>query len=254
MKIETLRDRIAKAKEKIEKKQNTIVKKTAQIEKKYNALRKLGVEDPETKSKMDFRELANTEREKFDDIYWTYCEIEYLQADIVRGEKEIDATKETLVKYEAQLTGEIAKEETLLTEIPEIFNRLRDDLVAEWDRWDLERRDQLADEYNRLGYTEFFKKGHTRADYEFRFKTTTQIHNANVQDAKALILDLYYRVKGITGEVTDWAGISTEIGTHGFAVLNGIVVGKEGRAKVESIYAGGYNIQRLHIRVLVHSI
>lgn len=249
MKIETLRDRIQKAKAKIEKKQNTIVKKTAQIEKKYDALRKLGVEDPQSKSKMDFRGSAN-----FDDIYWTYCDIEYLQADIVRGEKEIAATKETLVKYEAQLTGEIAKEATLLTEIPEIFNRLRDDLVAEWDRWDLERRADIKKAYRELGYKEFVKKGYTRADYEFMYKTEAQIHEANVQDAKALILDLYYRVKGITGEVTDWAGIDTEIGTHGFAVLNGIVIGKEGRAKVESIYAGGYNIQRLHVRVLVHSI
>lgn len=245
MKIETLKDRIEKAKAKIEKKSGTIVKKTAQIEKKVALLKAEGIADPLTADRWEHRTT---------DAYWTLCDIDHLQEDIERLEKEIVAAQETLAKYEAQLTGEIAKEETLLNEIPEIFNRLRDELVAEWDRWDCERRDQLAEEYNKLGYTEFFKKGHTRADYEFRFKTTTQIHAENVRDAKALILDLYYRVKGITGEVTDWAGIETEVGTHGFTVLNGIVIGKEGRAKVESIYAGGYNIQRLHVRVLVHSI
>lgn len=249
MKIETLRDRIEKAKAKIEKKQGTIVKKTAQIEKKYVALEKLGVEDPRTKNKTDFRGSAN-----FDDIYWTYCDIEHLQADIIRGGKEIEETEQTLAKYEAQLTGEIAKEEILLNEIPEIFNSLRDELVAEWDRWDLERRADVKKAYRELGYKEFIKKGYTRADYEFMYKTEAKIHEENVQDAKILILDLYYRVKDITGEVTDWAGIETEVGTHGFTVLNGIVIGKEGRAKVESIYAGGYNIQRLHVRVLVHSI
>ena len=232
MKIETLRDRIKKAEAKIEKKENTIVKKTAQIEKKKIAL----------ENETDVYERRGIE-----------SDIEWLEDDLKRLEKEIAATRETLAKYEAQLTGEIAKEEILLNEIPEIFNTLRDGLVAEWDSWDLERREELKKQYRELGYNEFFKRN-TLAGYNLMYKTDAQIHDSNVQDAKLLILDLYYRVKGITGEVTDWAGIDTEIGTHGFTVLNGIVIGKEGRANVESIYAGGYNIQRLHVRVLVHSI
>ena len=67
-----------------------------------------------------------------------------------------------------------------------------------------------------------------------------------------LIINLYYRVRNITGEIVDWSGISAEVGTQGFPVLTGYVIGKEGRAFVETILAGGYNIQRLHIRVLVH--
>lgn len=62
---------------------------------------------------------------------------------------------------------------------------------------------------------------------------------------------MYYRVKKFTGEITDWSGVHACQGTWGMTVLNGYVVGKEGRAFVESILAGGYNIQRLHIRVLV---
>lgn len=254
MKIETLRDRIEKAKAKIEKKSGTIVKKTAFIEKKYAALRKLGVEDPENKTKEDFRHLSETDEKRWSDIAWTYYDINYLNEDIARLEKEIEEIKNSLAKYEAQLTGEIAKEEILLKEIPEIFNRLQDELVATWDKWDIRRRDRVKKAYRELGYKAMIAEGFTRADYEFMYKTDAQIHDANVQDAKILILDLYHRVKNVTGEVTDWAGIGTEIGTHGFTVLNGIVIGKEGRAKVESIYAGGYNIQRLHVRVLVHSI
>ena len=244
MKIETLRDRIEKAKAKIEKKSGTIVKRNAQIEKKVALLKAEGIADPLTADPWDHRTT---------DAYWTLCDIRDHLESIERLEKEIAATKETLAKYEAQLTGEIAKEEILLKEIPEIFNSLRDELVAEWDRWDLTRREDLKKQYRELGYKGFFERN-TRAGYELMYKTEEQIHAANVQDAKILILDLYYRVKGITGEVTDWASIETEIGTHGFTVLNGIVIGKEGRAKVESIYAGGYNIQRLHVRVLVHSI
>mgnify|MGYP002521383299 CR=1 FL=1 len=249
MKITTLKERIEKANEKVAKKENTIVKKTAQIEKKYKALEKIGVEDPANKNVEDFRGSEN-----WQDIYWIYCDIKSLQADIIRGGKEIDATKKTIEKYEAQLAGEIEKESLFLNEIPEVFKSLQEELVTSWDVWDKERRERLRKVFNELGSIEFFKRGYTGADYDFRYKTDDQIHDANVKDAKSLILDLYYRVKDITGEVTDWSGIHATQGTGGFTVLNGIVIGKEGRAEVESILAGGYNIQRLHVRVLVKSL
>lgn len=249
MKITTLKERIEKSNQKIEKKQNTIVKKTAQIEKKYQALEKLGVTDPKDHDREEFRGSEN-----WNDIYWIYCDIDSLKDDIKRGGKEIEATKKTLEKYEAQLAGEIKKENIFLTEIPEIFNNLVDELVETWNAWDKARRENTRKAYEKYGYKEFFKKGYTYTDYEFMYIDDEKIHNDNERDAKALILDLYYRVKDITGEVTDWGGIHPTRGTHGFTVLNGIVIGKEGRAKVESILAGGYNIQRLHVRVLVHEI
>ena len=249
MKITTLKERIEKAKEKVSKKENTIVKKTAQIEKKYKALEKIGVDDPANKDVEDFRGSEN-----WHDIYWLYCDIKHLQEDIIRGGKEIDATKKTIEKYEAQLAGEIEKESLFLKEIPEIFKSLQEELVTHWDDHDKKRRERLQKVFRELGAREAFAKGYTGADYDFRNKTDDQIHDANVRDAKALILDLYYRVKDITGEVTDWSGIHATQGNGGFTVLNGIVIGKEGRAEVESILAGGYNIQRLHVRVLVKSL
>ncbi len=248
MKITTLKERIEKATQKIEKKQNTIVKKTAQIEKKYQVLKKFGVEDPENHDREEFRDTEN-----WHDIFWAYADIGHLKEDIVRGGKEIEATKETLKKYEAQLAGEIKKESIFLTEIPEIFKSLIDELVETWDLWDIMRRDRLTKTYKELGYREFMKN-YSYADYEFMSIDDEKIHGDNERDAKALVLDLYYRVKDVTGEVTDWTGINATQGTHGFTVLNGIVIGKEGRVRVESILAGGYNIQRLHVRVLVHEI
>lgn len=249
MKITTLKERIEKAKEKVAKKENTIVKKTALIEKKYKTLEKIGVENPANMNVDDFRGTEN-----WNDIYWTYCDIKHLHEDIRRGGKEIDATKKTIEKYEAQLSGEIEKESLFLKEIPEVFKSLQEELVTKWDAWDKERRERLRKVFNELGSREAFNRGYTGADYDFRYKTDEQIHDANVRDAKAIILDLYYRVKDITGEVTDWSGIRATQGNGGFTVLNGIVIGKEGRAEVESILAGGYNIQRLHVRVLVKSL
>ena len=87
--------------------------------------------------------------------------------------------------------------------------------------------------------------------WEYRFATDEEIHNGNVKSARAFVLDLLNRTKEITGEIVSWSDVHLTVGTNGYPVLNGYVEGKEGRAVVESIYAGGYNIQRLHVRVLV---
>ena len=36
--------------------------------------------------------------------------------------------------------------------------------------------------------------------------------------------------------------------------INGIIVGTEGKAKIQTIGAGGYNIQCFHFRTLIHEI
>lgn len=248
MKITTLKERITKAQEKVERKQNTITKKTAQIEKKSAALTKKYGIDPETFDKYN-REGFN--EEDGHDIYWTMCDIDSLKEDIKRGTKEIEATLKTIEKYEAQLAGEIEREAILIRDIPESMKQMQTELVEKWDAWDIERRNRLVETYKEQGYKEFMKY-HTVADYNFRYLTDEQIHNSNVRDAKTLIIDLYNRVKDITGEITSWKGIRAEQGTWGMTVLNGYVEGKEGRAYVESILAGGWNIQRLHVRVLVY--
>jgi hypothetical protein len=58
------------------------------------------------------------------------------------------------------------------------------------------------------------------------------------------------RVKNITGIVKDASNLC--IGDNG--EINGIVIGELGKAKVETISAGGYNIQCWHFRVLVHKL
>lgn len=63
-------------------------------------------------------------------------------------------------------------------------------------------------------------------------------------------IDLYTRCSAVVGVITDARGL--RIGSN--KSINGIIVGERGKAKVETIYAGGYNIQCLHYRVLVNEI
>lgn len=250
MRIETLNERIKNAESKIEKKRNTISKKAAAIEKKRNQVSKTYGIDPDTYDKYKWQEFG---QEKGWNLYWTLCEIDSLVDDIKRLTDEIAETEISLEKYRGQLAGEIAKDEIFIKEIPESMRRMQMELVERWDAYDIERRNTILQDYREMGYKAFCKK-HNAADRDFMYKTNEQIHKANEDDAKAMILDLYNRIKDITGEITDWSGVEAAIGTWGMTVLNGVVIGKEGRAVVESIFAGGYNIQRLHVRVLVKSI
>lgn len=230
MRIETLRERIENAKVKIEKKQNTIIKKEATIVKKQNLIAK-------TTDEQDRR--------------WLGFDIKHLNEDIERLTKEITETQASLEKYEAQMVGEMENEKKL-TEIPENLKRMQTELVERWDEYDLRYKERVREDHRTMSYEDFRKKYRGIDTYSIMYRTTEQIHNSNMQDAKVLILNLIKRVRSITGEITDWDGVRAEVGTWGMTVLNGFVIGKEGRAEVESILAGGYNIQRLHVRVLVH--
>ena len=229
MKISTLKERIEMGNQKITRKQNTIVKKTALFEKKKVLLAK-----------------AQDENER----YWITCDINHLEEDIMRLGREIKETENTLDKYQKQLAGEIERESLLVHEVPETLKTLQTELVTEWDEYDKNRRDRIIKDYHEMPYHCFCVK-YRGKDTQIRYKTVDEIHNENVRDAEAIILNLVNRVKDITGEITNWGHLYLEPDNHGFSILNGRVEGKEGIAYVESIGAGGYNIQRYHIRVLV---
>ena len=264
MKLTTLQDRITKAQETIAKKENTISKKLAQIEKKLTQVEKAGynltamrniLENMDCEQYRKYGVLESAIRESVDirsmerELSWTVYDISHLADDIRRNKLEIIEKMESLKKYQAQLAGELERESIYLKEIPDCVKEMKNELVERWDAYDKAKRDRLNEEYFSLGYSAFMKKYHM-AGYNFRQLTDDQIHESNERDAKLLVMNLYIRVKEITGEITSWSDIYLQAGAYG-PVLNGYVEGKEGRARVESILAGGYNIQRLHVRVLV---
>lgn len=87
-----------------------------------------------------------------------------------------------------------------------------------------------------------------------------EIHNEDEREAwlektmeeekRAKLLDLIGRIMSTVGTITDAAALY--IGPEGD--INGIIVGTEGKAKIQTIGAGGYNIQCFHFRTLIHEI
>lgn len=76
----------------------------------------------------------------------------------------------------------------------------------------------------------------------------TWLENIMEEEKKAKLVDLITRINKVVGTITDASCLT--IGGKGD--INGYVVGTEGRAKVETIGAGGYNIVCFHFRTLIH--
>ena len=62
-------------------------------------------------------------------------------------------------------------------------------------------------------------------------------------------IELVEKVTKIVGEITNSDNLHIQAGD-----LNGTITGTLGKAKVQTIGAGGWNIQRFHYRTLVHKI
>lgn len=70
------------------------------------------------------------------------------------------------------------------------------------------------------------------------------------REAQNKMLDLMDRICNVVGEITDSSHLT--IGLKGD--IEGIIHGTIGSARIETISAGGYNIQCFHFRTLVHKI
>lgn len=126
----------------------------------------------------------------------------------------------------------------------------------------VKRMDEARREYgfNSAEYKAIYKE-HREYDARFRRSWThvTQFNHGSLtwtetmekdieQEKNRKYDDIIERVNQIVGTITDASNLS--VGAKGD--LNGIIIGDEGKAKVTTIGAGGYNIQRFHFRTLVH--
>lgn len=248
-----LRERLNKAQEKAMKIEGIIAKHYARYEKKLEQLNKLGF--------IDYEDAWNWIREEDDKLvrneygFATRPEnvvkvIEatgYIDAleDAHDAEKKLQEQMKVVENWKERLDRQVEIERTFITDIPEAFKEAREDLKARWIKSDIAEREAMYKSYKELDYKEFRKIYTYSAEQSLR-KTDEEFEKIEERESMLWVLDLYNRVYNITGKATDCSRL-----VFNGKALNGTVIGENGTATVETIEAGGYNIQRFHYRVLV---
>lgn len=100
----------------------------------------------------------------------------------------------------------------------------------------------LKDKYNQIIID--LSHGYSDKDREERLLKIIE------REAAAKEKTLIARVNKEVGSIVK--ALSLNVGVNG--ELNGTIKGENGTCKIKTIYAGGYNIQCLHYRVLVHKV
>lgn len=193
------------------------------------------------------------------DAVWLGYDIEIALEDIVRKQQDLKEAEALMVELQAKRKEEKAKEvEIPMVEAVEEFLKKWEEVAVNhyWVeaincknfkstldgmKWS-ERRNLLNSKFSQQvqGYTEIYNN---QERYD-------KISKDMAKEVEARRNDLYYRCSKVVGVITDAQGLT--IGDNGS--INGLVVGENGVAQVETIYAGGYNIQCLHYRVLVKEV
>lgn len=206
--------------------------------------------------------------------YW------YSEYDLGHTERELEAANKSLNDYKGQLLCEQEKANSRnIKPILEFLDRWKDrvrqyhiDCVPDY----LKARDEFyaldkahSEWWNSGGFhapKEEYKQrkdelNHARKEYRAAWNwlidymdrdklDLEKLNKALDREANAKYDDIIERTNHITGTITDASNL--HIGRKGD--LNGFIEGERGKAKVETIGAGGYNIQCYHFRTLIHEL
>lgn len=114
------------------------------------------------------------------------------------------------------------------------------------------KEEELRDSINPLLFEVYDRRQDNKVNYE-------KLNEILDKDIEAKYWNMVEKVTKITGEIID----ASDLSIGGDGNINGIIIGKEGNAKLETILAGGYNQniivnvkhgQILHFRLLVNKV
>lgn len=242
MQLSTIQDRIKNLEERIAKKEKTFTNKSKLLNKKKQAI-------VDAEFDLNDRESARQNTQ----IFWLFFDIDNLEDDLKRLPKEIDELNKSLEEYKSQLINVVSVENKYIDEVPECLKALEKELIDKWTEFNIKRRDQIRSDKSQPNWNELLRRYSKYERQQLVHKTDSEILSDNKKDVKSFVINLYNRIKDITGDVLDWSDVRLTQGARGSAALNGIITGVKGKCKVESIYAEG-PVQRLHVRVLTKEI
>lgn len=216
---------------------------------------------------------------------WTKNPYWYSERDITSTNREIAQAQEALQKYKDQLQIENDKAASRnCPAILEFLDRWKKDCMIWYhemfDQWEEDNKkfhtkyqemqeeeeilkrssvpyDEKRSEQRRMWDERLQFRNQHMAKWAFltpyidaHALNETKIQRDLDRDADAKYDYIVDTTTKLVGEITD----ATHLYVGEKGDLNGYIEGKNGKVKVETVGAGGYNIQRFHYRTLIHKI
>lgn len=286
-KIENLKTRVQKSQETVEKRKATIARHEKQL------VKKIGTLETKSGRTIDIQNMDSykwDENGKSYDYYWEACDVCSKLDDIKGAKKKLAEAERVLGNWIEKLDAEMEKEDFINNDVPQVIK----DFLEAWKvmayEWHVKRFNdyqvfkQRLDEEEKEAKAELGIEKHrfpTRAqekvlkEKELDWKSI-QARKANFAggtilymdsiykeeerlawldktleaDKKAKTIDLINRINHVVGAITDASNLKVSNAGN----LNGVITGTKGKAKVETVGAGGWNIQCFHYRTLVHEV
>lgn len=277
-KIETLTEKVQKAGEKVEKCKGTIARHEKQLVKKLAKVSDLGAT----------LENLSEKREEYrgGDRSWDLYEVESKLNDIDGAKKKLRDAEIILENWQEKLNKEIDKVNFINNNAPQVIIDFLEDWKNKAYDWHVKKYEayqnfkaeldkEVAQAKSEIGNPTYREMERALKEKGLDYKSVqskkanfaggTILHMDGIRNEKdrldwlektlqnekiAKLIDLITRINDIVGTITDASHLRvSQVGN-----LNGFIDGKKGRAKVETIGAGGYNIQCFHYRTLVHKI
>lgn len=164
--------------------------------------------------------------------------------DLHRRKQELEEKQLTLKNWQDKLE-QLNAENKKLMQIPEQLKKMQQQIAEEIEEELKNFIDRMKKDRKELEYREYRKRYKYSVELKYYYMKDEEIRKEAVHEAKEWVLDLVHRVEKKVGQITNW-NVHVDI-----RALNGWVEGTKGNATIETIFAGGYNIQCLHTRVLV---
>ena len=212
---------------------------------------------------------------KAQDFNWENNPYYYSEYDLKCTLRYLDQARQALENYKKQLTQEQDKaasrtvkpileflenwkcrvKDNYINSLPK-YLEAREQYYTDREQYTTEHPDWFREKAGRAGYRELENNFHRTWNWIREYVQSYDTLNLEKlekdlnREADAKYDKLLEQVISITGQITDVSNL--KVGEKG--ELNGYVLGEKGKAKVQTIGAGGYNIQCFHFRTLVRKM
>ena len=263
MGIEQSKKTLDKVIQDISKREVMIEKTTDKINTAREKLIATGVWDSEKDTRIgDFWQYD----EKTRDLIWKLEDLIYNNEESKKKLKELE---EKRARAEARYQQDLLKQRKI-DDIPPILKELKDEVFNKFYGWEMtvwndikdarardkeaydaecERVGRFNAKYGRKNLEALFEKYGEKRVRDLMYQTEEDIRKTCNRYADGYVMNLIDRVTKYVGQITDYSDLLLTGPS-----INGIIIGERGRVRLETIIAGGWNIQCLHNRVLVKKI